>query len=399
MDAVADRPDPRLLYEASRRSAGVAYVLLFSLGALGAHRFYLVRKTSGLALICVTLVGLIGLANESAPVAYVSLFVLLTWLAIDIWMLPGMVRSYNLELVGVLTRPYDPRRALRPAERPTVGSRAVDALLLLRESRVATIGIAICLFWVLVALLAPLLAPFDPLEIIEPLASPGTELERGTLWLGADFLGRDVLSRVIHGSRTVMIWAPIATVSAYAVGVLLGLLGGYLGGWVDDAISFVANLILAFPVLVLLILIISLLGPSGLSIVIAVTFASAPAVFRIVRGEVLGIRARDFIGAAKTRGESIPYILFAEILPNARGPLIVDACLRMGYTTITIGILGFLGLGFPPPTPDWGGMINENRAMALTFPHMTVFPVLALSSLVLGLNLVSDGIRELSQRH
>ena len=110
------------------------------------------------------------------------------------------------------------------------------------------------------------------------------------------------------------------------------------------------------------------------------------------------IRNRDFIAAAKTRGESVAYILFAEILPNAKAPLIVDACLRMGYTSILIGILGFLGLGLPPPTPDWGGMVNDNRAMALTFPHMTIFPCLAISSLVLGLNLLADGISEVSKK-
>ena len=181
-------------------------------------------------------------------------------------------------------------------------------------------------------------------------------------------------------------------------GIVLGLVGGFYGGRVDDVISFTANMILAFPVLVLLILIIGVLGQSGASIVIAITFASSPAVFRIVRGEVLTIRNRDFIAAAKTRGESVAYILFAEILPNAKAPLIVDACLRMGYTSILIGILGFLGLGLPPPTPDWGGMVNDNRAMALTFPHMTIFPCLAISSLVLGLNLLADGISEVSKK-
>ena len=271
-------------------------------------------------------------------------------------------------------------------------------VLRLRESAVGTIGALICLFWALTAIFAGVISPFDPYDQIAPLAAPGTETEKGVMLLGADFLGRDILSRIIHGSRTVLIWAPVATASAYAVGVVFGLVGGFYGGWTDDIISFIANIILAFPVLILLILIISLLGPSGASIVIAVTFASSPAVYRIVRGEVLTIRNRDFIAAAKTRGENTPYILFSEILPNAKGPLIVDACLRMGYTTIFIGILGFLGLGFPPPTPDWGGMINENRSMAITFPHMTLFPCLAISSLVLGLNLLADGVREVIQK-
>ena len=272
------------------------------------------------------------------------------------------------------------------------------SLARLRESPVGMVGAAICVFWALAAMFANIIAPFDPYEQIAPLAAPGFETEKGVMILGADFLGRDILSRIVYGARTVLIWSPLATASAYLVGVVFGLVGGYYGGWVDDGLSFVANIILAFPVLILLILIISLLGPSGLSIVIAVTFASSPAVYRIVRGEALTIRSREFIAAAKTRGESILYILLFEILPNARSPLIVDACLRMGYTTIFIGILGFLGLGFPPPTPDWGGMVNENRSMAIVFPHMTVFPVIAISSLVLGLNLLADGIREVTQK-
>lgn len=273
-----------------------------------------------------------------------------------------------------------------------------NTLLRIRESRVGVIGVAICLFWVFVAVFADWLAPFDPLVSIAPMAKPGFEAEAGVLWMGGDYLGRDVMSRIMHGARTVLIWAPIATASAYAVGVVFGLTAGYYGKWVDEALSFVANMILAFPVLVLLILIISVLGASPVSIVVAVTFASSPAVFRLVRGEVLSIRSRDFIAAAKTRGESVFFILFVEILPNAKAPLIVDACLRMGYTTIFIGILGFLGLGFPPPTPDWGGMINENRQLALIAPHMTIYPCLAVSSLVLGLMLLADGIGEVSKK-
>ncbi|MGI9307133.1 MAG: ABC transporter permease [Gammaproteobacteria bacterium] len=276
--------------------------------------------------------------------------------------------------------------------------RIFAVLLRLRESPIGMIGFAVVLFWVLVAAFAGTISPFDPLEQIAPLAKPGEETASGIMLLGADFLGRDILSRIVHGTRTIMLWAPLATASAFAVGIAFGLVGGYYGGRTDDIISFLANMILAFPVLVLLILIIGILGQSGASIVVAITFASSPAVFRIVRGEVLTIRNRDFIAAAKTRGESVPYILFFEILPNAKAPLIVDACLRMGYTTILIGILGFLGLGLPPPTPDWGGMVNENRAMALSFPHMTIFPCLAISSLVLGLNLLADGISEINKK-
>jgi ABC-type dipeptide/oligopeptide/nickel transport system permease subunit len=136
------------------------------------------------------------------------------------------------------------------------------------------------------------------------------------------------------------------------------------------------------------------LGPSPINVVIAVTFASAPAVFRIVRTIAADLKQRDFIAAAVIQGESTWRILFVEILPNATGPLTVDFCLRLGYTTIIIGALGFLGLGLPPPAPDWGGMVNEGRALAFAFPHLVVFPCLAISSLVLGLSLLADGLNE-----
>ena len=179
----------------------------------------------------------------------------------------------------------------------------------------------------------------------------------------------------------------------------MGLLAGYYRGWVDELISFFANVILSFPVMVLYVLIITQIGSSGANIVFAVVFASSPGIMRIVRGLTLDLRTRDYVAAAQTRGESGLWIMLVEILPNARGPLIVDACLRMGYTTITIGALGFLGLGLPPPDPDWGGMITQTRSFAgAGFAHMTLVPALAVSLLVLGFNLLADGLREVSIR-
>ena len=281
--------------------------------------------------------------------------------------------------------------------------RAVRSFGLLRESWVGMIGFGIIAFWVLIALLAPLIAPFPPNAILQtcdysPCMPGAAYAEGGTFWLGTDNLGRDILSRIIWGSRTVLIFAPLATFCAYVVGILMGLAAGYLSSAADDALSAISDYILSFPVLVLYILIIVTFGASGLNIVIAVTFASAPGIMRIVRGLVLDLRNRDYVAAAQVRGESAFHIMLVEILPNARGPLIVDACLRLGYVTITIGVLGFLGLGLPPPDPDWGGMINEYRDKALIFPHMTILPCIALSSLVLGFNLVADGLREISLR-
>ena len=277
------------------------------------------------------------------------------------------------------------------------GRRDPGPLALMRESPILIAGLAILGFWLAVALLAPWIAPYDPNRNLVPMALPGTVApDGGTLWLGADHLGRDILSRLIHGGRTVLIYAPLATLCAYAVGVALGLVAGYRQGWIDEALSRFSDIVLSFPVIVLYIVIIQKFGASGLNILVAVTLASSPGIMRLVRGVVLDLRSRAYVAAAQMRGEPTLRILFVELLPNARGPLIVDACLRLGYVTITIGTLGFLGLGLPPPTPDWGGMINESRHFALVFPHMAIFPCLAVSSLVLAFNLIADGLREIS---
>jgi peptide/nickel transport system permease protein len=269
-------------------------------------------------------------------------------------------------------------------------------LSLLRESPIGIVGAFLVLFWVAIAILAPLIAPSDPNEsdytaLLDPTPS-------ALHWLGTDNQGRDILSRIIWGSRTVLIVAPIAVFSAYVAGSIMGLLAGYYRGWVDNLLTRVSDIILSFPVIILYMIIIAVFGPSALNIVLAVTFVASPQIARIVRGLTLELREQDFVAAAKMRGESPIYIMLVEILPNARGPLIVDACLRMGYTTITIGVLGFLGLGLPPPDPDWGGMIKESYGMVSVYPHMPLIPCAAISSLVLGFNLLADGMREISLR-
>ena len=255
-------------------------------------------------------------------------------------------------------------------------------------------GLAVVLLWIGCAVFAPLLAPYNPLATIKPLVPPGGTGPGGEhFWLGTDLLGRDILSRLIWGARSVVFWAGIATATAYFVGIIAGLLAGFYGGITDRVLSVVANVILSFPVLVLYMLLIVRLGPSGANIVLAVTFASAPAIFRIVRALAADVRDRDFVAASITQGENPARIMAVDILPNVSGPLVVDACLRLGYTAITIGLLGFLGLGLPPPTPDWGGMINDGRTMAMAFPYLVLSPCIAISSLMLGLSLLADGLR------
>ena len=274
--------------------------------------------------------------------------------------------------------------------------RLLKRIALLRESPVGMIGSLLVLFWIAVALLAPLISPYDPNEnYMDDFTNLGPSV---AFWLGRDNQGRDILSRLIWGSRIVLTVGPIATFCAYVVGCTMGLLAGYYRGWVDVIISRVSDIILSFPVIILYLIIISQFGPSALNIILAVTFIASPQVSRIVRGLTLELRERDYVAAAKMRGESAIYIMLVEILPNARGPLIVDACLRMGYTTIAIGVLGFLGLGLPPPDPDWGGMVKDTYTMMSSAPYMSLFPCAAISSLVVGFNMLADGLREISMR-
>lgn len=274
------------------------------------------------------------------------------------------------------------------------------AVISWRESWVSVIGVTLVFFWLLAAVSAPFLPLANPNAPIAPFAPPFTEQRDFFFLLGSDFKGRDLLARTIWGSQRVLVWGVTATLVAYVIGSLLGLVAGYLGGWWDEAISFVANVLLSFPVMVLFILILNYLGPSGFNIIIAVTFASAPAIMRIVRGLTLDIKTRDYVFAAQTRGESPLYIMIVELLPNARGPIIVDACLRLGYTTVAITTLTFLGLGLQPPDPDWGLMIKEvaQVAQVFKFAYMLVIPALSVSSLILGFNLMADGLREMSLR-
>jgi len=304
-------------------------------------------------------------------------------------------------------------------KRPSRLVRLVKAIALLRESYVAMIGIVLVLFWIVLALGADLLPLRDPLaqsapDLLKPVMSQAPD---GSLyWLGTDDKGRDILSRLIYGSRLVLFWSILATVVAYAVGMLLGVMAGYRGGWWDEIISFIGNVFLSFPPMVLFLVILTNFGPnsrmgqqiaglgvsstvvSGIIIIVAITFGAAPQVARIVRGLVLDLKTRDYIAAAEVRGESPLYIMLIELLPNARGPLIVDACLRLGYVIIAIAVLGFLSLGLPPPFPDWGKMIAEVRGFGAIAANAMIWPALSICSLVLGLNLLADGLREISLR-
>jgi peptide/nickel transport system permease protein len=290
---------------------------------------------------------------------------------------PHMQKSADLMLPNT-ARPGSLRRMLRA----------------ISESKTLMVGMALILFWVAVSILAPWVAPYGPNS--QHMTAVTNLLPSADHWLGADPLRRDILSRIIWGARPVLTIAPLALLVSYFVGISIGLVAGYYGGWVDEVCSRAIDVLLSFPKIVLYVVLITSLGPSALNIVLAVILISSPGVGRLVRGLTLELRTRDFVAAARTRGESGLYIMLVEILPNARGALIVDFCMRMGYTIIAIGVLGFLGLGLPPPHPDWGGMVREGTPMMVAFPHMSLFPAFAIITLVMGFNLVADGLQELS---
>ena len=354
------------------------------------------------------------------------------------------------------------------------------------DSPIGMIGFALVMFWVFTGIFGAMdmIITHDPLDQISGMKNkvPGTPLKRPEdgeyFWylFGGDNLARDVFSRMVKGAWVVVQIAPLATLFAFMVGITLGLPAGYFGGRRDTILSFLANLILAFPVILLFYLLVTpeivatgvpnfmaavlfifpivfigillnsryhtqpkirtplLIGvlgvmlwlylslistdgylvdnkdfsipalpqmldlfdiPGGILVVfVSVVFVNSPTVFRIVRGLTMDIKTRDYVAAAQTRGEGSWYIMLWEILPNARGPLIVDFCLRIGYTTILLGTLGFFGLGLPPESPDWGSTINEGRKLLSIYLHPALPPALALLSLVLGLNLLADGLRE-----
>jgi len=274
------------------------------------------------------------------------------------------------------------------------GARLRTTIADLVRSKSATIGVAIILFWVFIAIAAPIISPYSPTEM------PASKLESpsGEHWLGTDHLGRDVMSRLFWGTRTVLLMAPISVLLGILGGASVGLFSGYVGGKVDMLIMRVCDIGMAFPYYLIYILIITSIGPSALNVVFSIAVGSVPAITRIVRSLVLDARTQDYVSAARLRGERRWYILAREILPNVSGPIIVDATIRVGYAVMAIGWFGFLGLGIPPPTPDWGGMINEGRMWIFVMPWVTLAPAIALSSLVIALNLLADGIREIAQQ-
>ena len=282
------------------------------------------------------------------------------------------------------------------AARPSRWRRMWEAISIIFESKVAVVGLAIVLFWLLVAIFAPFISPYTPLEQDVNAVDQGPSARHP---LGTDDIGRDLWARLAHGSRLILTLAPLSVLCTLAVGITLGLMAGYFGGLADEIVMRILDSMMAFPAVLLYLIIISAVGPSTINIVIAIVITGAPGVARMVRSLAMDICTREYIAAARLGGENPLYIMFVEILPNVRGPIIVDAMLRVGYAVFAIGTLGFLGLGLPPPAPDWGSMVCRGRRSIWINPWPVLWPSLAISSLVVGLNLFADSLGEEMMRY
>lgn len=289
-------------------------------------------------------------------------------------------------------------------------NRLKEVLSILFSSKTAMVGFVIVMFWVTVAVFAPYLTKYTPYEQDWKAPNSGPSAEHV---LGTDELGRDLWSRLIYGARVVLVVLPVTenfvlpggtaiwgVLVALAIGAALGLIGGYKGGWIDEIVMRLLDAMMAIPVILLYLIIVAAIGSSAVNVVIAIAIVGVPGIARLVRSLTLDIKTREYIRAAETRGESAWFIMFVEILPNTRGPIIIDAMLRVGYAIFAMGTLGFLGLGMPPPSPDWGSMVAKGRAFILMgSPWAALWPSIAIASLVVGLNLLADGIREESMRY
>ncbi|WP_292412299.1 ABC transporter permease [Mesorhizobium sp.] len=261
---------------------------------------------------------------------------------------------------------------------------------LLRSGTFLT-GLVILLFWIVCALLGEHFVPYDPLadDIINALAPPS-----GEHWFGTDQIGRDVLSRVIVGSRDILTVAPLATLLATVAGTALGLLTGYFRGIVDDVVSRILEAFMAIPGVIVALLAIVALGTSKITVIVVIGLSFAPIIARTVRSAVLAERELDYVAAAQLRHESALHTMFVEILPNVIPPILVETTVRLGYAVFAVATLSFVGFGIQPPSPDWGLSISSNYSMiGGGFWWTVLFDALAIASLVIGVNLVADGVQ------
>jgi peptide/nickel transport system permease protein len=271
-----------------------------------------------------------------------------------------------------------------------------ERIQVLIHSRSFIAGAIIVGFFILCAIFGRMLVLQDPFA-----GSPinGLEAPSSANWFGTDRLGRDVFSRVIAGARDIMVIAPAATLLGTVLGTALGLVTGYFRGLVDDVLSRLIETVLALPVILVAVMAIVSLGPSNLTIIFVVGFVFAPVIARTVRAAVLSERELEYVSAARLRNERTPYILFAEILPNVMGPVIVEFTVRLGYAIFIVATLSFLGFGVQPPSPDWGLQIFDHYGLISGgYWWPVLFPAAAIAILVIGVNLIADGLTQAFER-
>jgi peptide/nickel transport system permease protein len=253
------------------------------------------------------------------------------------------------------------------------------------------IGGSVVLFWTLCALFGRNFVPYDPFadDLLNSLLPPSREH-----WFGTDQLGRDVFSRVIAGAQDILTVAPLATIISTILGTALGLAMGYFGGLTDEILSRIVDAVLALPTVIVALLALTALGTSALTVLFVIGFTFAPIIARTVRASVLAERGLDYVAAAELRRESRLYIMFVEILPNVIPPILVEMTVRLGYSIFTVATLSFIGFGIQPPSPDWGLSISSNYGLIGGGYWWTVlFDSMAIASLVIGINLMADGIQ------
>jgi peptide/nickel transport system permease protein len=283
----------------------------------------------------------------------------------------------------------DPALALAHAGDRGPRGRRAHVLRQLRTSPGFLVGSVIVLFWVAMALGWRWLTPHSPFtpDTLHTLASPSS-----SHWLGTDDLGRDVLSRTLAGAAPVLSIAPLATAIAIVAGTLIGLSAGYYRGVVDELLMRSVDVLLALPSLIVAVLVLGLVGTSNLNVILLIAIFFSPLVARTVRSAVLAEREREYVGAARMRGEGGWYTMIVEILPNVTAPILVEATVRLGYAVFTAATLSFLGLGVQPPSPDWGRSISDERLYVQVQGFAVIAPAIALATLVVGVNLVADGL-------
>ena len=296
--------------------------------------------------------------------------------------------------------PGGPAAGAPPAAVPAGLSEAqvarTERLRLLLRTPTVLIGLFVLLFWITFAILGDRITPYDPIfgQTPDVLASPSRDH-----WFGTDTLGRDMLSRVLAGSRDILLVAPAATLLGTVLGTVLGLTIGYFRGMVDDIVSRVIDAVLVLPVVLTGVVVITALGSrSAVVVTILIGLVFAPLVARTVRAAVLAEGELDYVQAARLRGEKAPYVMFSEILPNVMPPIVVEFTVRLGYAIFAVAGLTFIGLGIQPPSPDWAVQVSEYYSYFDPYWWTTLFPAAAIASLVIAVNLVADGIREVYER-